>query len=139
MKKISFVKSAFIALSLCMGALACSGSSLIQNAGGRESLSLDGEWKIIIDPYENGYLDYRLKPYDTGYGLDRDYTDRTKLQEYEFELDRGLQVPGDWNTQREDLYYYEGTVWYRKRFDYVPKTGKRYFLHFSGANLGGCV
>ena len=30
----------------------------------REGLSLDGDWRIIVDPYENGYYDYRWQPRD---------------------------------------------------------------------------
>ncbi|MDE6286113.1 MAG: beta galactosidase jelly roll domain-containing protein, partial [Muribaculaceae bacterium] len=43
------------------------------------------------------------------------------------------------NTQRPELYYYEGTVWYRKRFrpDFDP--GKRQFLHFGAANYEAIV
>lgn len=67
--------------------------------------------------FENGYYDYRLKPYDGGYAQDKTYSDKTKLQEYDFETDKLLFVPGDWNTQRPQLYYYEGTVWYRKHLN----------------------
>ncbi len=109
----------------------------IVNISGRETISLDGLWKTIVDPYENGYYDYRMKPLADGdsYFADRDFNaDRTKLLEYNFNTDRTLQVPGDWNTQRDDLYYYEGTVWYRNRFPYTPKEGRRTFLYFGAAN-----
>lgn len=112
---------------------------LIQNIPGRSQVPLNGTWKAIVDPYEVGYLDYRLQPNDNGYAQDRDRTDLTVLQEYDFDTDRSLNVPGDWNTQSPDLYYYEGTVWYRKRFDTDPKPGKRYFLHFDGANYESIV
>ncbi|MDE6486551.1 MAG: beta galactosidase jelly roll domain-containing protein [Muribaculaceae bacterium] len=132
-----------VALSAVCVALASSPDAgtrpLIQNAHARDALSLDGQWKIIVDPYENGYYDYRLNPTDEGYAQDRDYTDRTRLQEYEFETDRSLNVPGDWNTQMPELYYYEGTVWYRKRFNYTPEASCRQFLHFDGANYNTIV
>ena len=54
---------------------------------------------------------------------------KTQLQEYDFETDKLLFVPGDWNTQRPQLYYYEGTVWYRKHFEYSLQPGKRLFLN----------
>jgi len=106
----------------------------ITNVINRNTTSLDGLWKTIVDPFENGYYDYRLKPYDGGFAQDKDYTDKKQLQEYDFETNRQLAVPGDWNTQDQRLYYYEGTVWYRKRFDYSPKPGKRLFLYFGAAN-----
>lgn len=111
----------------------------IINVANRNTTSLDGQWKTIVDPFENGYYDYRLKPYDGGYAQDKTYDDKTVLQEYDFETNKQLFVPGDWNTQRAELYYYEGTVWYRKRFDCHPTPGKRLFLHFAAANYESIV
>ncbi|HEY6333887.1 MAG TPA: beta-glucuronidase, partial [Blastocatellia bacterium] len=42
-------------------------SGLITNVGGRKTTSLNGRWRIIIDPYENGYYDYRHQPISNGY------------------------------------------------------------------------
>jgi beta-glucuronidase len=109
------------------------------NVAGRNATSLDGLWKTIVDPYENGYYDYRRKPMAKGYGSDNDITDKSVLQEYNFATDKTLSVPGDWNTQRPELYYYEGTVWYRKRFDYQPNNEKRIFLHFAAVNYEAIV
>src|SRR4051812_14029083 len=36
----------------------------VQNIYGRSHLSLNGRWSYIIDPYENGYYDYRHTPFD---------------------------------------------------------------------------
>lgn len=106
---------------------------------GRQTISLDGNWKTIVDPFENGYYDYRRKPIKNGFGADKDIVDKSKLQEYEFATDKSLRVPGDWNTQRPELYYYEGTVWYRKRFLYEPKHLNRVFLHFAAVNYEAIV
>ena len=111
----------------------------IINVGARQTTSLDGQWKTIVDPFENGYYDYRLKPYDGGYAQDKTYSDKTQLQEYDFETDKLLFVPGDWNTQRPQLYYYEGTVWYRKHFEYSLQPGKRLFVNFGAANYEAIV
>jgi len=43
-------------------------------------------------------------------------------------------VPGDWNTQRESLYYYEGLIWYQRDFDYKPQEHHRTFFHIGAAN-----
>ena len=109
----------------------------IINVAARETFSLDGAWKTIVDPYETGYYNYRMVPLSSkdSYFADKDfYADKTKLVEYNFDTEKTLLVPGDWNTQRDDLYYYEGTVWYRNRFPYTPKEGKRTFLYFGAAN-----
>lgn len=131
----------FIILSstVCLNATAWEEQPAPQiiNIGARNTISLDGLWKSIVDPYENGYYDYRFKPLADGdsYFADKDFTaDRTKLYEYNFNTDRDICVPGDWNTQRPQLYYYEGTVWYRRIFDYAPKSGTRVFIHFDAAN-----
>jgi beta-glucuronidase len=111
------------------------------NAYARSGLELNGKWHIIVDPYENGYFDYRHQPYDAspqptgGYFLDRKPADKTELIEYDFDKSPTLDVPGDWNSQDERLFYYEGTVWYRRRFDYRPAApDRRLFLYFGAAN-----
>lgn len=114
----------------------------IVNVQGRHTISLDGLWKTIVDPYENGYYNYRMQPHSdaSSYFADRDFdADRTVLYEYNFNTDRTLVVPGDWNTQRENLYYYEGTVWYRNIFDYKPAPDKRVFVYFGAANYDAVV
>jgi len=111
----------------------------ITNVEGHKTISLDGVWKTIVDPFENGYYDYRRLPLKTGYGADKDVVDKSILQEYNFATDKTLFVPGDWNTQRTELYYYEGTVWYRNRFQYQVKEDKRVFLHFGAVNYEAIV
>lgn len=111
--------------------------SQIINVSSRNTISLDGLWKSIVDPYENGYYDYRYSPLpdNFSYFADADFDkDRTVLYEYNFNTDRNILVPGDWNTQRPELYYYEGTIWYRKKFDYKLKSNRRLFLYFGAAN-----
>lgn len=36
----------------------------ITTVDNRVSTSLNGEWKYLIDPYENGFYNYRLQPFD---------------------------------------------------------------------------
>jgi beta-glucuronidase len=111
------------------------------NAYSRPGLDLDGSWHVIVDPYENGYFDYRHQPYDAsphptgGYFLDRKPAGKSDLVEYDFDTSPTLDVPGDWNSQDPKLFYYEGTVWYRRTFGYRPGTpDRRLFLYFGAAN-----
>jgi len=110
------------------------------NPSARPGLDLDGKWRIIVDPYETGYYDYRREPFDAapspkgGYFLDQKPADKSELLEYDFDQSQELNVPGDWNSQNERLYYYEGSVWYRRHFDYHATAGRRLFLYFGAAN-----
>ncbi|ACB76629.1 glycoside hydrolase family 2 protein [Opitutus terrae] len=111
------------------------------NVLARPGLNLNGKWAMIIDPYENGYYDYRHQPYDAtepatgGYFLDRKPANKSELIEYDFDTAPTLTVPGDWNSQAERLLYYEGSVWYRRKFDYTPSAADhRLFLYFGAVN-----
>ena len=101
----------------------------------RPATLLDGEWNTIVDPYfaglfsfhheekKNGwFLNQKAKPGDTG------------PIEYDFPKAPKLKVPGDWNTQRENLFFYEGSVWYERDFTYQPRERTRIFLHIGAAN-----
>ncbi len=115
--------------------------TVIADVFARQTTSLNGKWHIIVDPYDTGYFDYRRKPYDEsakpggGFFLDQQAKDKTDLVEYNFDTSPTLNVPGDWNSQNEKLFYYEGSVWYRTRFA-VKKSapGHRLFVYFGAAN-----
>lgn len=105
--------------------------------------SLDGEWKSIIDPYESGFYDYRLTQRDLGkdpsrsesFFLDVKPENPGERVEYDFDLSPSLNVPGDWNTQRPELLYYEGSLWYRRTFESAPvRAGEHVFIRFGAAN-----
>jgi beta-glucuronidase len=113
----------------------------LANVYDRHPVSLNGQWRRIVDPYETGYSDYRGTPYDTaakptgGFFLDRRHPGKSDLVEYSFDTSPTLNVPGDWNSQDERLFYYEGSVWYRRLFDCpAPGADKRRFVYFAAAN-----
>ena len=113
-------------------------SNLINNVQARPCQVLDGEWNYIVDLYETGYYNYnrrRPRKWKGTYFQDKSfYENQTVLTEYDFSAAPTLKVPGDWNTQRPQLYYYEGTVWYRRKFNHHTEPGRRYFLYFGAAN-----
>jgi beta-glucuronidase len=116
-------------------------SQTITNLSGRNSFSLNGKWNYIVDPYETGYYDYRYKPYDAnpnpdgGFFLDQHQINKSQLLEYNFDKCPALIVPGDWNSQDEKLFYYEGTIWYRRLFSFKKADAShRVFLYFGAAN-----
>lgn len=108
--------------------------SVLQNIESREKISLNGLWQVIIDPLENGYYNHRWLPREEGFFTNRKMEKPSDLVEYNFDTDYQLTVPGDWNSQMEKLYYYEGTVWYKRSFDYKEEEGKNTFLYFEAAN-----
>ena len=106
----------------------------IQNVDGRKTVSLDGQWQAIVDPYESGFYDYRYQPNPNGYFKNAKPKTKSDLIEYDFDKSGTLKVPGDWNTQSDQLFFYEGTVWYKKSFDYQLRANTRLFVHFGAAN-----
>ena len=133
-------KIILVLISISFFYLSSYAQKTIQNIDDREKLSLNGPWKYIIDPYQMGYLDYRLMPFDESKSGKGGFYDnltnlkKTERAEYDFTYEPTLQVPGDWNSQDERLEFYEGTLWYKRDFVIAPKTNKRYFLHFGAIN-----
>lgn len=98
----------------------------ISNIYGRDIQVLNGRWSAIIDQYDRGM---KKKIYE-----DRHPKGKNDFYEYDFEGGLRLNVPGDWNSQRTELKYYEGTVWYGRHFNVKKESGKRYFLYFAGVS-----
>ena len=105
-------------------------STLITNIPGRTTVSLNGAWRVIVDPFDNGR---------SGFFRDAKPKDKRDLVEYSFDASPVINVPGDWNTQRESLMFYEGTVWYKRAFIYRKQVGKRVFIHFGAVNYQASV
>lgn len=114
---------------------------LIANIDGRAATSLNGQWQAIVDPYDVGFFDYRAQPLKNNNAFFKNYKPKSKseLVEYDFDTAGRLNVPGDWNTQRDALLFYEGTVWYKRSFDFAKSAKKRVFVHFGAANYQAFV
>ncbi len=139
------MKSALKIISICLFMVLSVDShsqDLITNTFNRQTFSLNGTWHYIIDPYETGYYNYRYEPYDqlkqsnnSAFYNNYHTDDRSELVEYDFDKSPTLRVPGDWNTQDDKLLYYEGTIWYKRSFDYTPAdAGNRLFIYFGAVN-----
>ena len=89
---------------------------LIHNVMVYESISLAGDWNYIVDVQEEGYYDYRMNPTRWGFFNNAKPQRPEDLIEYDFDKSSTMRIPSDWNTQDERLFFYEGTVWFKKSF-----------------------
>lgn len=128
-------------LLLVSGRGAAQVAPLVANIIARQTTSLDGQWQVIVDPYDVGALDYRAQPLKNNNAFFKNYKpeSESELVEYDFDTSGQLHVPGDWNTQRESLLFYEGSVWYERSFDYTKSPKNRLFLHFGACNYLAAV
>lgn len=101
-------------------------AELLTNVYGRDYRLLNGQWEAIVDLYDQGG---RMKIYEN-----RRPEGKTDFYEYSFDGAMRLDVPGDWNSQRPELKYYEGTVWYHRPFTVEPRPGRRTILYFGAAS-----
>lgn len=101
----------------------------------RQVQSLNGDWKAIIDPMGVGNPN-ALSP---GFFKDAKNITGMELIEYDFDAADSLRVPGDWNSQKEQLFFYRGQVWYRHIFEANIKRGERLHLHFGAVNFDAQV
>ena len=102
---------------------------LIQNPFGREHQALHGDWSFIVDQLKIGDASPLLRG---GVGLDLT-PGPDELLEYHFGDAYSLNVPGDWNSQRPELFWYRGVIWYKKTFELPLQENHRQFLYFGGA------
>ena len=115
---------------------------LIQNVMGYESQSLNGAWNYIVDVQEEGYYDYRMNPTRWGFFQNAKPQKPEDLIEYDFDKSPTMQIPSDWNTQDEKLFFYEGTVWFFKQFRVESsafRDSKRSLLYFGAVNYDAHV
>ena len=114
-----------------------------QNVYARTSMSLNGDWNYFADIQEQGYYDYRMNPTPWGYFLNAKQQRPSDLIEYDFDASPTMHVPGDWNTQDEHLFMYEGTVWMKRDFNLQPSffnpQSQRLLLYFGAVNYEAIV
>jgi beta-glucuronidase len=113
--------------------------NLLTDIPNRNTVSLDGKWQYIVDPYETGFYDYRYKEMSenspSAYWNNDKPQNKTDLKEYGYSDKYTLNVPGDWNSQDPKFLYYEGTVWYKKSFDFKKRNPcDRLFIYFGAVN-----
>ena len=101
---------------------------VITGADMRVATSLDGDWGAIVDPYFNGLFSFHHQIKSNGWFLNQKAKPGDPFPiEYNFATAPKLKVPGDWNTQRESLLYYEGPIWYERDFTYHRRNIQKSF------------
>ena len=126
----------------CLLALALKAGEVPQlaNVLARNPISLNGSWHYIVDVQEEGYYDYRMNPTRSGFFRNAKPRRPEDLIEYDFDKAPTMQVPGDWNTQDPRLFFYEGTVWFEREFEWHPDLDRsRTILYFGAVNYDAYV
>lgn len=131
----TYLASLAVALLVVPALWAAPAPIILTGADRRPTISLDGDWASIVDPYFSGLFSFHHQERADGWFLNQKAKPGDPFPtEYDFSQASKLKVPADWNTQRESLYYYEGPVWYERDFTYQPKARTRVFLHVGAAN-----
>ena len=133
MKHLILKTSAFLLLAGTL-ALRAEEIPLVGNIPGRNTVSLGGEWSYIVDVQEEGYYDYRMNPTPWGFFQNAKPETPKDLIEYDFDKSDKMMLPSDWNTRDQRLFFYEGTVWFKKDFTWHPAEGRRTLLYFGAVN-----
>jgi len=119
---------------------------LLTGALYRESQDLSGQWTYSKDLYKTGLTDIngwvaksrmqRYRDLDVAAVEAKGGTDF-----FEFDMDRGarMDIPGAWNAAAPALRWYDGLVWFQRKFRAAPQAGKRAFLRFEAVNYRAYV
>ena len=133
-------------LLLLMTAITASLAQQVPQVGnilGRHTTSLNGPWHYIVDVQEEGYYDYRMNPTRWGFFRNAKPQKPEDLIEYDFDKAEEMEIPSDWNTRDERLFFYEGTVWFYKKFQVqgskFKEEKRRALLYFGAVNYDAHV
>lgn len=112
----------------------------------RDGEDLSGRWTYSRDLYRTGLTDIngwvaksrmqRFRDIDIAASERQGGTDF-----FEFDLDRGpaMAIPGAWNAREPELRYYDGLIWFQRKFNAAPRPGRRAFLRFEAVNYRAWV
>ncbi|RZL30284.1 MAG: beta-glucuronidase, partial [Rubrivivax sp.] len=107
---------------------------------------LSGRWTYSKDLYRTGFTDINGWVAKSRMQRHRDVDVAAEERKsgpafFEFDLDRGpaMDIPGAWNSAVPELRYFDGLIWFQRRFDAPAKTGQRSFLRFEAVNYRAYV
>lgn len=130
------------ALALLAPALGLTAPLTLTRADTRVGVDLSGTWRYSVDPYRDGLAGFHRGPAGEGHrrydDVDVDAVTRAKPNAlYEYDMDRSpsATLPQGWIGHDPTLRYYQGLMWYQRRFDAPAlKPGQRAFLRFEAVN-----
>ena len=98
----------------------------------RKQISLNGEWNYIVDPLKNGLPG---ESFFSDFASNKKPQSAFELIEYDFANAPKIRVPADWNSQYENLFFYQGGLWYHKEFEHELTNNERTHLYIEGSNF----
>lgn len=126
LQKVMLKVKLFFIASLGLLLNTANAQTAIVNVQSRHLTSLNGKWKIMLDPGNIG--DWKR------FWIEPKAQKKTDFFEYSFDGAPELNVPGDFNSQLCELTFFEGSVWYKKTINISKKENSRQFLHFGAVN-----
>jgi len=101
---------------------------------GRTLTSLDGEWRMTLDLFDEGLR-------QRWFALDETPPSQWAVpRDYEIEAGDLVPVPSCWNVLKPEWTYFEGGAWYTRWFDWQGEgEGERVILSFGTANYAALV
>ncbi|MDV7104638.1 glycoside hydrolase family 2 TIM barrel-domain containing protein [Vibrio sp. TH_r3] len=95
---------------------------------GRVTESLNGHWNFAVDLLDTGLRQrwYEMQPVPA--------EERTEPWDYDPYVGETIPVPSNWQMQKEKWYFFEGSAWYTRAWNYKEKEqGERVFLRVGAA------
>ena len=101
---------------------------------GRKALSLDGEWRMTLDLFDEGLR-------QRWFELDETPPSQWATpRDYEIEAGECVHVPSCWNVLKPEWFHFEGAAWYTRWLDWEPgEAAERVILSFGAANYAAFV
>jgi beta-glucuronidase len=134
------------ALLLALAGASAAGAVTLAAGDLRPATSLDGAWHYSVDPYRDGQAGFHGEAPGKA---SRRYADvdveaamkanPTALYEYDMDQSPVATLPSSWLTHAPEMRYYQGLVWYERKFEAHPKPGMRQFLRFGAVNYRATV
>jgi beta-glucuronidase len=117
-------------------AIAWPGPAPLLHLPSRRRTSLDGPWHYIIDPLDSGARGNNVRR--TFWKDDRE-GGSIPLVEYDWAASPVIDLPRDWNSHLPELLWYDGPVYFQRRFEAAPMPGQRRLLCFEAVNYAATV